>query len=94
MTKNTLLIAIAAGLFATTGAYAQTSNGNSSTGVCHRRDAKRRFVRRRFRADEKTQDAQAHEPAVVDRPVGQPEQNAGRRNGRQRRDGERSKQVG
>ena len=30
MTKNTLLIAVAAGLFATTGAYAQTSNGNSS----------------------------------------------------------------
>ena len=31
MTKNTLLIAVAAGLFATTGAYAQTSNGDSST---------------------------------------------------------------
>jgi len=30
MTRNTLLIAVAAGLFATTGAYAQTSNGNSS----------------------------------------------------------------
>jgi hypothetical protein len=31
MTKNTLLIAVAAGLFAITGAYAQTSNGDSST---------------------------------------------------------------
>ena len=30
MTRNTLLIAVAAGLFATAGAYAQTSNGNSS----------------------------------------------------------------
>ncbi|MGX7004438.1 hypothetical protein [Caballeronia sp. KNU42] len=30
MTKTTLLIAVAAGLFATAGAYAQTSNGNSS----------------------------------------------------------------
>ncbi|QIE24924.1 hypothetical protein SBC1_29590 [Caballeronia sp. SBC1] len=30
MTRNTLLIALAAGFFATTGAYAQTSNGNSS----------------------------------------------------------------
>ncbi|WP_158936072.1 hypothetical protein [Burkholderia sp. S171] len=33
MNKNTLLIAVAAGLFATTGAYAQTSSGNSSNGA-------------------------------------------------------------
>lgn len=31
MTSSTLLIAVAAGLFATSGAYAQTSNGYSST---------------------------------------------------------------
>ncbi|HEV7834032.1 MAG TPA: hypothetical protein VGP09_11720 [Caballeronia sp.] len=31
MTRNTLLIAVAAGLFASSGAYAQTSNGDSPT---------------------------------------------------------------
>jgi hypothetical protein len=31
MTRNTLLIAVAAGLFAASGAYAQTSNGDAST---------------------------------------------------------------
>ena len=30
MSKNTLLIALTAGLFATTGAFAQTPSGNSS----------------------------------------------------------------
>src|ERR1700761_5223285 len=88
MTGNKLLIALVSGLFAT-GAFAQTSNGNSSNAE----SAPTASPMQGTDADGKKIEEDAHEQGFVDGQIGELAQDAGRHRRRERSRGKRPVQV-